>query len=208
MCSTAPSSAPGVLPSAYFVDDSKCGQKDPVTDVYVYLQVKHAPMSRVSDQKGVSLLCIMLEIHHSDWEPSNFLCVCMHVAHWLAQECTGICTCLSTHAHIKHMHACEHTHTGMHTHTYTYACMHSHTRRHAHVCAHACTYMHTCAQMCVCAHGTRHVAREKHLMCSTCFAHICSLATSRCLLETVNGVVKKLKILNCAFQWDYCDFII
>ena len=28
--------------------------------------------SRVSDQNGVSLLYIMLEIHHSGWEPSNY----------------------------------------------------------------------------------------------------------------------------------------
>ena len=27
---------------------------------------------RVSDQNGVSLLCIMLEIHHSGWEPLNY----------------------------------------------------------------------------------------------------------------------------------------
>ena len=35
----------------------------------VYL--KHN-ISRVSDQNGVSLLCIMLEIHHSGREPSNY----------------------------------------------------------------------------------------------------------------------------------------
>ena len=28
-------------------------------------------ISRVSDHNGVSLLYIMLEIHHSGWEPSN-----------------------------------------------------------------------------------------------------------------------------------------
>ena len=30
-------------------------------------------VSRVSDQNGVSLLCIMFEIHHSGWEPSFFI---------------------------------------------------------------------------------------------------------------------------------------
>ena len=36
-------------------------------------------MSRVSNQNGVSLLYIMLEIHHSGWEPSNcvlYFCIC------------------------------------------------------------------------------------------------------------------------------------
>ena len=28
---------------------------------------------RVSDQNGVSPLCVMLEIHHSGWEPSNYV---------------------------------------------------------------------------------------------------------------------------------------
>ena len=43
--------------------------------------------ARVSDQYGVSLLYIMLEIHHSDWEPSNYVCLCM----------TSLCVCLGLH---------------------------------------------------------------------------------------------------------------
>ena len=44
-------------------------------DSFMALSIKTPIMSRVPDQNGVSLLYIMLEIHHSGWEPS--LC-CMH----------------------------------------------------------------------------------------------------------------------------------
>ena len=58
-------------------------------------------ISRVSDQNGVSLLYIMLEIHHSGWEPSIFfmhICVfvCVHVCVCVcvcvcARMCVGVC---------------------------------------------------------------------------------------------------------------------
>ena len=35
-------------------------------------------VSRVSDQNNISLLYIMLEIHHSGWEPSICVCVCVY----------------------------------------------------------------------------------------------------------------------------------
>ena len=35
-------------------------------------------ISRVSDQNGVSLLYIMLEIHHCGWEPSISKCVIVY----------------------------------------------------------------------------------------------------------------------------------
>ena len=39
----------------------------------------HVCVSRVPDQNGVSLLYIMLEIHHSGWVPSIYVCVCVCV---------------------------------------------------------------------------------------------------------------------------------
>ena len=41
--------------------------------LYTVYESGHASnILRVSDQNGVSLLYIMLEIHHSGWEPSKF----------------------------------------------------------------------------------------------------------------------------------------
>ena len=44
------------------------------TDKHLENNALHTCISRVSDQNGVSLLYIMLEIHHSGWEPL----ICAH----------------------------------------------------------------------------------------------------------------------------------
>ena len=45
--------------------------------VWYQLTVCRVHISRVSDQNGVSLLYIMLEIHHSGWEPSIYTVACL-----------------------------------------------------------------------------------------------------------------------------------
>ena len=63
---------------------------------------------RVPDQNGVSLLYIMLEVHHSGREPSNYVgihcvCVCVHMyvfvcvcayMHVCALLCLYVCVCV------------------------------------------------------------------------------------------------------------------
>ena len=63
--------------------------------VYLLMFSYYLCILRVSDQNGVSLLYIMLEIHHSGWEPSNYavgkhvhLCKCACIC---VSECMCVC---------------------------------------------------------------------------------------------------------------------
>ena len=50
-----------------------------VLDRSAFTYLGHAYISRVSDQNGISLLCIMLEIHHSGPEPSLYMYTHSHI---------------------------------------------------------------------------------------------------------------------------------
>ena len=60
-----------------------CEHGKPNTFLTRYIQLSHPPsiqyfglpnsVTRISDQNGVSLLYIMLEMHHSGWEPSDLV---------------------------------------------------------------------------------------------------------------------------------------
>ena len=62
--------------------------------MYVYMYTcRYVYISRLPDQNGVSLLHIMLEIHHSCWEPS--ICKSVNERPWLFQSvfcaCSQVC---------------------------------------------------------------------------------------------------------------------
>ena len=50
--------------------------------VQIVITMKHILISRISNQNGVSLLYIMLEIHHSGREPS----ICCDDAYWSERQ--------------------------------------------------------------------------------------------------------------------------
>ena len=52
--------------------------------------------SRVSDQNGVSLLHIMLEIHHSGWEPWMYCDKKYFVLYWLRVQCSHTTRCFKS----------------------------------------------------------------------------------------------------------------
>ena len=57
--------------------------------------------------------------------------------------------------------------------------------------------------------GTRHVARDKRLMCCTWFAHDCAMATQAYVLDTVLGAERRCKNLDlCAFQYHLVGLVV
>ena len=90
-------------------------------------------ISRVPDQNGVSLLYIMLEMHRSGWEPSNYVSVCMLDFCPFSQFSINIASFFKP------------------TDTNPDACARAHTHTYIQTSKQLqCNYMHVC--MCTCVH--------------------------------------------------------